>query len=113
MVLDWARVDESRPYPGIGKQVLTSQGATLVRYTYQPGSVFPVHEHPDEQITVVHSGEIEFEVGNQRLTLRGGQVAIIPAGVPHGARVVGDEVVVTDNYFASARRAPLAVRQEA
>ena len=46
----------------------------------------------------------------QRVTLRAGQIAIIPGNVPHGARVVAGDVVVTDNYFASAERAPLTVR---
>jgi quercetin dioxygenase-like cupin family protein len=107
---DWSEVEAFEAYPGISRQTLTGRSATLVRYIYQPGSVFPPHAHPDEQLTVVHSGVIEFEVDGRAVTLRAGQVAVIAGGVPHGARVVGDEVVVTDNYFASAQRAPIVVR---
>jgi quercetin dioxygenase-like cupin family protein len=108
-VVDWATVERDFPYPGVTRQTVISSDATLTRYTYAPGCVFPVHQHPDAQITVVHSGVIEFDVAGEPVVLRAGQVALIPGGVSHGARVTGDDTVVTDNYFASARRAPLAV----
>jgi mannose-6-phosphate isomerase-like protein (cupin superfamily) len=108
-VVDWDSVECAFPYDGVTRQTVISTDATLTRYTYAPGCVFPVHEHPDAQITVVHTGVIEFDVSGTRVVLRAGQVALIPGGVPHGARVTGDETVVTDNYFASATRAPLAV----
>jgi quercetin dioxygenase-like cupin family protein len=109
--LDWETVRRAFPYAGVTRQTIVSDDATLTRYTYAPGCVFPVHQHPDAQMTVVHTGVIEFEVAGQAVTLRAGQVALIPGGVPHGAQVTADEVVVTDNYFASARRAPLEVRE--
>ena len=34
--------------------------------------------------------EIEFTVAGETITLGPGQTAVIPSGVPHGARVVGD-----------------------
>jgi quercetin dioxygenase-like cupin family protein len=108
-VIDWTTVERAYPYAGVTRQTVISSDATLTRYTYVPGCVFPVHQHPDAQITVVHSGEIEFDVAGELVVLRAGQVALIPGGVPHGARVTADEPVVTDNYFASAQRAPLAV----
>jgi quercetin dioxygenase-like cupin family protein len=60
-------------------------------------------------VTVVHSGEIEFTVAGQVMLLRAGQVAVIPGDTPHGARVSADEVVITDNYIASADRSPLQI----
>lgn len=109
--LQWDAIEASEPYPGVMRQTVVTETATLTRYTYAPGCVFPTHQHPDEQVTVVHAGEIEFEVAGQRLTLRAGQVAVIPGNMPHGARVVAGDVVVTDNYFASANRAPLTVQE--
>ncbi len=76
---------------------------TLVRYVYQPGSVFPVHNHPEEQITVILTGSIDFTVDGSALTLSAGQVALIPANVPHGATVTGSEVVETLNTMAPRR----------
>jgi quercetin dioxygenase-like cupin family protein len=106
-VVDWDSIEATELFPGVIRQALTTATSTIVRYTYHPGCVFPIHQHPEEQITVVHSGEIEFEVGGALVTLHAGQVAIIPGNVPHGARVTASETVVTDNYIASANRTPL------
>ena len=106
-VVDWESVEATEPFPGVIRQAVTTATSTIVRYTYHTGCVFPVHQHPEEQVTIVHSGVIEFEVGGEPVTLRAGQVAVIPGGVPHGARVTGNATVVTDNYIASANRTPL------
>lgn len=106
-MINWDDVPASEVFVGIFRQAVVSDEATIVRYVYNPGCVFPEHRHPESQITVVHSGEIEFTVDGEPMTLRAGQVALIPGDVPHGARVTASEIVVTDNYIASANRAPL------
>ena len=110
-IVTWDEVEAVEVYPGIVRRTLTTASSTVVRYTYQPSCVFPVHQHPEEQVTIVHSGEIEFTVAGQPRLLRAGDVAIIPGDTPHGARVVGDEPVVADNIIASADRAPLRIEQ--
>jgi len=105
--ISWKDVPVDEVLDGISRQVVTGESFTLVRYTYQPGSVFPLHSHPEEQLTLVHSGEIEFTVGGKTVLLKEGMLAAIPAGVPHGARVIGDSSVISDNYIASAARAGL------
>jgi quercetin dioxygenase-like cupin family protein len=106
-VIDWDAIEATELYPGVIRQAVTTTTSTVVRYTYHPGCVFPIHQHPEEQVTVVHTGVIEFEVGGEPVSLRAGQLAVIPGGVPHGARVIGNETVITDNYIASADRTPL------
>ena len=108
----WDDVAEEEVFAGIFKQVIVTGSSTIVRYTYHPGCVFPVHAHPEEQVTLVHSGQIEFTVGGQEVVLRQGDVAVIPGGTPHGAHVDGDVVVVTDNFIASATRTPLTFDQD-
>ncbi len=112
-IINWDAIDEDEIYTGVTRQKLTTETSTVVRYTYHPGCVFPVHQHPEEQVTIVHSGAIEFEVGGEVVVLKAGQVAIIPGGVPHGARVTAGETVVTDNYIASANRTPLQFEESA
>ncbi len=104
----WRNVPAEEVLEGITRQRYSGASFTVVRYTYQPGSVFPVHSHPEEQLTIVHSGEIEFSVGDETVLLNADTFAVIPAGVPHGARVIGDEAVVSDNYIAAANRTELS-----
>ncbi len=101
--VNWNEVPSEEVYPGITRQVVQGERQTLVRYVYQPGSVFPIHQHPQEQITAVLSGEIEFNVADEIATLSVGDVAIIPGGTPHGARVTGTEVVETLNNMSPRR----------
>lgn len=99
----WSDLPVEEVFPGITRQVVHGERQTLVRYVYQPGSVFPRHRHPQEQITAVLSGEIEFEIDGERRVLRSGELGVIPGGVTHGARVVGEGVVETLNALSPRR----------
>jgi quercetin dioxygenase-like cupin family protein len=99
----WASLPAEEVLPGILRQTVHGERQTLVRYWYAPGSVFPVHAHPEEQITAVLSGRIRFEVGGGTLDLGPGEVAVIPGGTPHGAVVVGEEPVETLNALSPRR----------
>jgi quercetin dioxygenase-like cupin family protein len=108
----WSDVAAEEVYPGISRQVLQGERQTMVRYVYAPGSVFPVHSHPEEQVTVVVSGEIEFTIGGMPVVLRAGQAAVIPANMPHGAKVIGNVAVETFNALSPRReRQPAPPRE--
>ncbi|MFW6074788.1 MAG: cupin domain-containing protein [Chloroflexota bacterium] len=99
----WEQIPQDEAFPGIFRQVLHGETTTVTRYTYSPGSSFPAHSHLEEQITIVHTGSIEFEVEGNTVTLSAGDVAIIPARARHGARVpdTNAESVITDNFVPS------------
>lgn len=101
--ISWSTLPATDVYPGITRQVFDGERQTMVRYVYQPGAVFPEHHHPEEQITVVLSGEIEFTVAGEVMTLSAGQAAVIPSGTPHGACVIGNHVVETFNALSPRR----------
>lgn len=104
-VTNWAAVAAEEVFPGITRQTVDGERSTLVRYVYAPGSVYPRHSHPQEQITAVLRGRIAFEVGGEERTLGPGDVAVIPGGVPHGAAPVGSETVETLNVLSPRRTA--------
>lgn len=92
---DWA--------PGGGVEVVrgdwiwtvTGERVQVIRAEMAPGSEFPLHVHPHEQIIVVLQGALQFTVGGQERVVRPGSVIHAPPGVRHGGRVLGDETVVT------------------
>ena len=51
----------------------------------------PVHVHPHEETITVLEGHIVARIGEERVEAQSGQTIFIPADVPHGFRVVGDE----------------------
>ncbi|MDW7982569.1 MAG: cupin domain-containing protein [Thermomicrobium sp.] len=104
-VFRWEAVAVEYPQPGVVRQTVHGIHQTVVRYRYAPGSVFPVHAHPEEQVTVVLRGRLALEVEGTELLCEAGDVVVIGSGVPHGARVVGDEEVETLNTFVPRREA--------
>ena len=105
MVASWDDLEEETVLPGIVRQIVHGERQTMVRYVYEAGSVFPEHAHPEEQVTVVISGSIAFEIDGKRLVLGPGQVAVIPSNVPHGASVIGPDRVETFNSLSPRRDA--------
>jgi len=60
---------------------------TMVNWVhFDPNTEAPKHAHEEEQITFVVEGEFEFDLDGDVRVMRPGMVAVIPAGVPHGAR---------------------------
>lgn len=54
--------------------------------TFPPGSGFPSHVHPEEQVSIVRQGEMEITIGDTARQVRPGDVIVIPSGVPHAGR---------------------------
>ena len=102
-VARWDDLSTEVVYPGVRRQCVDAERMTVVRYTYAPGSVFPAHSHPEEQVTMVLSGEIEFDVAGATVQAGAGSVILIPSGVVHGARVLGDLEVETLNALSPRR----------
>jgi quercetin dioxygenase-like cupin family protein len=65
---------------------LLGERTMLMAVRFQPHTEAPRHVHDEEQITLVIEGELEFELDGETRTLQPGQVAVIPANVPHAAR---------------------------
>ena len=64
--------------------------AIQVRVDFDPGSAFPRHTHPGEEIIYVLEGTWEYTVGGKPpVTRKVGDVLFIPAGTIHSARNVG------------------------
>jgi len=54
--------------------------------TFEPHTEAPRHVHEEEQIVIVLDGEFEFDLDGDVRVMRKGDVAVVPAWVPHGAR---------------------------
>ena len=78
---DLQRHDLSIP----GREVLQ------VLVSFEPGSSFPRHKHPGEEIIYVTKGTLEYEVAGTWVTVQAGEVLFVPDGVVHAARNRGKE----------------------
>ena len=72
--------------PGLEFRYLLGERTMLMAVHFDPQTEAPRHVHDEEQITLVVEGELEFEIDGEARTLHPGQVAVVPANVPHAAR---------------------------
>ena len=86
--------------PVLGQNTLTN----FVRF--EPHTEAPVHVHEEEQIVIVLDGEFEFEIDGKVRTMHHGDIAVIPAWVPHGARTLDSRCTEVD-VFTPPRRSLL------
>jgi quercetin dioxygenase-like cupin family protein len=80
----FSSLPSDEPFPGVSRRALTTARATVSRYTFGPASSFPLHHHPQEQITLIEGGSVEMTVGGERLSLQAGEWAVVEPDVPHG-----------------------------
>jgi quercetin dioxygenase-like cupin family protein len=71
--------------PGLGFRPVLGQGLMTNFVSFEPGANAPRHVHEEEQFVIVLEGELVFDLDGDVRTLRKGDVAVIPAWVPHGA----------------------------
>jgi quercetin dioxygenase-like cupin family protein len=102
LVFAWAEKDFEEVRPGIFAATVHTDQLTATYYRYEPGSSWEAHSHPQDQITSVLVGEIDFILAGDAVTLRAGQCAALPGGMPHAAKV-GDQGAETLNFWTLRR----------
>lgn len=79
-----------------------STDTAVVYFEVEPGDRLPVHTDSAEEILYVVAGEAEAQVGDERVRIAAGDLAVIPAMVSHGLANVGDEAVKIVGFFSES-----------
>lgn len=106
--VDWNEQDFTELRPGIFGATVHTPQLTATLYRYGAGSSWEAHEHPQDQITYVLEGVIEFTVDGQPVPLRAGQMATLPGGIRHSAALPSNTGAVTLNVFTHREAPPRA-----
>jgi quercetin dioxygenase-like cupin family protein len=72
------------PFHGIACRVLSTGKATVQEYRFEPSATFPLHEHANEQITLILEGRVAFTAGGETEQLAEGSWSVVAGGVAHG-----------------------------
>jgi quercetin dioxygenase-like cupin family protein len=103
--IDWSEQEFSEVRPGIFGATVHTPQLTATLYRYGAGSSWEEHRHPQDQITTVLEGAIDFIVDGRPVRLTAGQLAALPGGTPHSATVPESAAAVSLNVFTH-REAP-------
>ena len=90
----------------ITRKVMSGKQGMLVWWRMKAGAHAAAHKHPHEQIVWMVSGRMDFRIGNEKRSMRAGDVAVIPGGVEHEGFFPEDTEVV--DFFAPPREDFLA-----
>jgi len=92
-----------RVFPAFPINCFTGAEHTAVVYfEVQPGNHLPTHTDSAEEILYIVAGEGEARLGDERGHVRAGDLAVIPAMVPHGIANTGDETLKVVGFFCES-----------
>lgn len=85
------------------RRMITGDRVMITHIYLKKGCVVPRHQHENEQITYVLDGALKFKLGAaQEVTVRTGEVLVIPSNLPHSAEALEDTLDV--DIFDPPRR---------
>jgi quercetin dioxygenase-like cupin family protein len=74
----------------------------VVWMTLAPGGLLAEHTDSAEELLYVVDGEVEASIGDETGPLRAGELAVVPALTPHGARNAGSVPARLLGFFSSS-----------
>jgi len=108
----WDEIALEKVTEVISRKIVTGEKEMLSQIYLKRGAVVPMHKHEAEQLTYVLQGSIRFLVGGEDVTVREGEVLLIPSWVEHQAEALDDTLTLdifspirhdwlngTDDYF--------------
>ena len=69
--------------PGARMWAVALDKAMLTYFEVEPDSAFDMHSHDSEQIAIVLEGELFFQMENEVICVKEGEVIAIPSNAPH------------------------------
>jgi quercetin dioxygenase-like cupin family protein len=78
-----------------------TKNTAVVYFEIEPGYSLGTHTDSAEEILLILEGQVDVSLGEEEGRLSAGQMAVVPAMVPHGMRNVGEERVRVAGFFSS------------
>lgn len=92
----WSDVPVESMNPLLTRAFVTGAQAMIARIELKQGCIVPRHSHANEQIAWIVQGALVFSLGEEgaarEVTVRAGEVLVIPGGLAHAAHALEDTV---------------------
>lgn len=91
----WADLTADNLKGSITRRMITGDAMMIAEVRLAKGDVVPQHAHHNEQITYITQGALHFKLGadqDREVTVRAGEVLVIPPHVPHSAEALEDTI---------------------
>jgi quercetin dioxygenase-like cupin family protein len=97
-IVTWTAIEPIEMVPGLNFQPVLGENLMVNFVSFAAHTEAPRHWHDEEQISFVIDGEMEFEVGEEKRTVRRGEAIVIPPNVPHAARTYDGTCLEVDVF---------------
>jgi quercetin dioxygenase-like cupin family protein len=87
----WEDLPREELNPLLGRRLISTGRMMLAHVYLEPGSVVPLHEHENEQLSYILEGTLRFWLGRDQtevVDVAAGEVLHIPSGLPHKAEAL-------------------------
>lgn len=94
---NWNEMPAEQLKDTISRKLITSERMMISHVYIKRGGDVPLHSHENEQLTYILEGALHFWFGKdqkQEITVRAGEVVVIPSNVPHRAVALEDTLDV-------------------
>jgi quercetin dioxygenase-like cupin family protein len=98
----WDEIALDKVTEMLSRKIVSGEREMLVQIYIKRGCLVPMHTHDSEQMTYVLQGALRFLVGGEEITVREGEVLLIPSGVSHQAEALEDTFEL--DFFSPVRR---------
>ena len=72
----------------VSRTLLQDETGTLTVFSFDAGQALSEHTVPFNAFINVLDGEAEITIGGQPVTVRAGEIVLMPGGIPHKVRAV-------------------------
>lgn len=93
----WDDMPKEKVSATLDRRLISGSRMMLAHVYLKKGCVVPRHQHDNEQLTYVLDGALQFWIGEdekETVTVRGGEVLVIPSNVWHKAEALEDTLDV-------------------
>jgi unsaturated pyranuronate lyase len=93
----WEDLPAEKLKGGLTRKLITGDRMMIAHVHFKKGDDVPQHSHENEQLTYILSGALRFWFGangEQEITVRAGEVLVIPSNLPHRALALEDTLDV-------------------
>lgn len=101
----WSDLHAEPLKEGLTRKLVTGERMMIAHVYLKKGVDVPRHSHDNEQLTYILEGVLQFWFGahdERELTVRAGEVIVIPSNLPHRALALEDTLDV--DVFAPPRQ---------
>jgi quercetin dioxygenase-like cupin family protein len=89
-LLAWESVKKEILNEKLWRKLVSGEKVMVAQLWLFKDCLVPLHHHESEQISLILQGALKFELEGREVTVRAGEVLVIPSNVPHSALAIED-----------------------